>query len=63
MFFLFIFYLDNEGSAGSVGIWRWRKICTNLILALHQGFGELKTEQPGRHSLEQQRHPQAPIDV
>ena len=34
----------------------------NLILASHQGFGELKTEQLGGHSQEQQRHRQAPID-
>jgi len=27
-----------------------------------QGFGELKTEQLGGHSQEQQRHRQAPID-
>ena len=40
----------------------WRKICANLILASRQGFGELKTEQPGGHSQEQQRHRQAPID-
>jgi len=26
------------------------------------GFGELKTEQLGGHSQEQQRHRQAPID-
>jgi len=31
-------------------------------LALRQGFGELKTEQLGGHSQEQQRHRQAPID-
>jgi len=31
-------------------------------LAPRQGFGELKTEQLGGHSQEQQRHPQAPID-
>ena len=41
---------------------RWRKICANLILASRQGFGELKTEQLGGHSQEQQRHRQAPID-
>ena len=41
---------------------RWRKICANLILASRQGFGELKTEQLGGHSEEQQRHRQAPID-
>jgi len=34
----------------------------NLILASRQGFGELKTEQLGGHSQEQQRHQQAPID-
>jgi len=28
----------------------------------NQGFGELKTEQLGGHSQEQQRHRQAPID-
>jgi len=33
-----------------------------LILASRQGFGELKTEQLGGHSQEQQRHRQAPID-
>ena len=38
------------------------KICANLILASRQGFGELKTEQLGGHSQEQQRHRQAPID-
>ena len=32
------------------------------ILASRQGFGELKTEQLGGHSQEQQRHRQAPID-
>jgi len=32
------------------------------ILASRQGFGELKTEQLGGHSHEQQRHRQAPID-
>ena len=37
-------------------------ICANLILASRQGFGELKTEQLGGHSQEQQRHRQAPID-
>jgi len=31
-------------------------------LASRQGFGELKTEQLGGHSQEQQRHRQAPID-
>ena len=31
-------------------------------MASHQGFGELKTEQLGGHSQEQQRHRQAPID-
>jgi len=31
-------------------------------LAFRQGFGELKTEQLGGHSQEQQRHRQAPID-
>jgi len=31
-------------------------------LASRQGFGELKTEQLGGHSKEQQRHRQAPID-
>jgi len=31
-------------------------------LALRLGFGELKTEQLGGHSQEQQRHRQAPID-
>jgi len=31
-------------------------------LALRQGFGQLKTEQLGGHSQEQQRHRQAPID-
>ena len=36
--------------------------CANLILASRQGFGELKTEQLGGHSQEQQRHRQAPID-
>jgi len=39
------------------------KICANLILASRQGFGELKTEQLGGHSQEQQRHRQAPIDI
>ena len=34
----------------------------NLISASRQGFGELKTEQLGGHSQEQQRHRQAPID-
>jgi len=34
----------------------------NLILASRQGFGELKTEQLGGHSQEQQRHRQALID-
>jgi len=33
-----------------------------VILASRQGFGELKTEQLGGHSQEQQRHRQAPID-
>ena len=31
-------------------------------MASRQGFGELKTEQLGGHSQEQQRHRQAPID-
>jgi len=31
-------------------------------LASRQGFGELKTEQLGGHSQEQQCHRQAPID-
>jgi len=31
-------------------------------LASRQGFGELKPEQLGGHSQEQQRHRQAPID-
>jgi len=31
-------------------------------LASRQGFGELKTEQLGGHSQEQQHHRQAPID-
>jgi len=31
-------------------------------LASRQDFGELKTEQLGGHSQEQQRHRQAPID-
>jgi len=31
-------------------------------LASRQGFGELKTEQLGGHSQEQQRHRQAPTD-
>jgi len=31
-------------------------------LASRQGFEELKTEQLGGHSQEQQRHRQAPID-
>jgi len=31
-------------------------------LASRQAFGELKTEQLGGHSQEQQRHRQAPID-
>jgi len=31
-------------------------------LASRQGFGELKTEQLGGHSQEQQRHRQASID-
>jgi len=31
-------------------------------LVSRQGFGELKTEQLGGHSQEQQRHRQAPID-
>jgi len=31
-------------------------------LASRQGFGELKTEQLGGHSQEQQRHRQALID-
>jgi len=31
-------------------------------LASRHGFGELKTEQLGGHSQEQQRHRQAPID-
>jgi len=44
------------------GYERWRKICANLILASSQGSGELKTEQLGGHSQEQQRHRQAPID-
>jgi len=35
---------------------------SNLILAFRQGFGELKTEQLGGHSQEQQRHRQTPID-
>ena len=34
----------------------------NLISASRHGFGELKTEQLGGHSQEQQRHRQAPID-
>ena len=33
-----------------------------MKMASCQGFGELKTEQLGRHSQEQQRHRQAPID-
>ena len=37
-------------------------ISYDLILASRQGFGELKTEQLGGHSQEQQRHRQAPID-
>ena len=31
-------------------------------MALRQGFGQLKTEQLGGHSQEQQRQRQAPID-
>ena len=31
-------------------------------MASRQGFGQLKTEQLGGHSQEQQRHRQAPID-
>ena len=42
--------------------WLRTVICANLILALRQGFGELKTEQLGGHSQEQQRHRQAPVD-
>jgi len=48
-------YLAKDGGGS-------RKICANLILASRQGFGELKTEQVGGHSQEQQRHRQAPID-
>ena len=38
------------------------RLLLNLILASRQGFGDLKTEQLGGHSQEQQRHRQAPID-
>ena len=31
-------------------------------MASRQGIGELKTEQLGGHSQEQQRHRQAPVD-
>ena len=62
-------YRLPQGTGGGVqvvqdipGYERWRKICANLILASRQGFGELKTEQLGGHSQEQQRHRQTPID-
>jgi len=35
---------------------------SKTYLASRQGFGELKTEQLGGHSQEQQCHGQAPID-
>jgi len=62
-------YLPLQGTGGGVQVvqdisgWgRWRKICTNSILDSRQGFEGHKTEQLGGHSLEQQRHRQAPTD-